>query len=321
MARFLTERLLQALLVLLVMSFVVYMLIGLMPGDPIDLMIASDPNLTAADAARLKALYGLDKPVIERYFNWLVAALSGDLGYSRLAAQPTLAVVLPRMGNTAILMICTLLLALGIALPAGIYAARKPYTKLDTLVNFLCFGGISMPSFWLALLLIILFAVNLGWLPASGMAPVGSDRFADRIPYLIMPVVTLTLLNAGVLTRHIRAAMLEQLRQDYVRTARAKGVAETAVVWKHALRNGMIPIVTIVSHDIGTLFSGAVVTETIFGYLGMGKLIYDSVMGNDFNVALVALLAATAMILFANLLADIAYAALDPRVTFAARKA
>lgn len=321
MARFLTERLLQALLVLLIMSFVVYMLIGLMPGDPIDLMIASDPNLTAADAARLKALYGLDKPVIERYLNWLLSALSGDLGYSRLAAQPTLSVVLPRMGNTLILMACTLLLALGIALPAGIYAARKPYTKLDTLVNFLCFGGISMPSFWLGLLLIILFAVTLGWLPASGMAPVGSENFADRIPYLVMPVVTLTLLNAGVLTRHIRAAMMEQLRQDYVRTARAKGVAENTVVWKHALRNGMIPIVTIVSHDIGTLFSGAVVTETIFGYLGMGKLIYDSVMGNDFNVALVALLAATAMILLVNLLADIVYAALDPRVTFAARKA
>jgi peptide/nickel transport system permease protein len=153
------------------------------------------------------------------------------------------------------------------------------------------------------------------------MAPVGSEHFAERLPYLVMPVLTLTLLNAGVLTRHIRAAMMEQLRQDYVRTARAKGVGETNVVWKHALRNGMIPIVTIISHDIGTLFSGAVVTETIFGYLGMGKLIYDSVMGNDFNVALVALLTATAMILLANLIADVAYAALDPRVTFAARKA
>lgn len=321
MARFLAERLVQSLLVLLVMSFVVYMLIGLMPGDPIDLMISADPNLTSADAARLKALYGLDKPVTERYWNWLMAALSGDLGYSRLAAQPVLAVVLPRMGNTIVLMVVTLVLALGIALPTGIYAARHPYTRTDNLVNFFCFGGISLPSFWLALLLIILFAVTLGWLPASGMAPVGSDRLLDRIPYLVMPVVTLTLLNAGVLTRHIRAAMMEQLRQDYVRTARAKGVSEGKTVWTHALRNGMIPIVTIVSHDIGTLFSGAVVTETMFGYLGMGKLILDSIMGNDFNVALVALLAATAMILFANFLADIAYAALDPRVTFAGRKA
>src|SRR5690606_6501756 len=162
------------------MSFLVYGLIGLMPGDPIDVMISSNPELTPADAARLKALYGLDRPILERYRNWLVAALGGDLGYSRVHAVPVLDILLPRLGNTLLLLGTSFVLAVAIALPIGVYAAVRPYSPADTAINLLCFGGISIPSFWLALLLMLLFAVTLGWLPASGMSTVGGGGLADR---------------------------------------------------------------------------------------------------------------------------------------------
>src|SRR6185437_6900334 len=181
MTRFILIRLLQAAAVLAVMSFVVYTLIGLMPGDPIDLMISSNPHLTAADAARLKALYGLDRPLIERYFAWAQAALTGDFGYSRLYLRPTLEVLLPRLGNTAVLMAASLVCAYGLALPLGIAAARKPGSMLDGAVNLLCFAGISVPSFWLALMLILVFAASLGLFPAGGIATIGDGGFADRL--------------------------------------------------------------------------------------------------------------------------------------------
>src|SRR3546814_85982 len=184
MARYLTLRLFESVVVLAVMSFLIYALIGLMPGDPIDLMIASNPKLTPADAERLKALYGLDQPIVERYLNWLGAALHGDFGYSRLHAQPVLEVLAPRLGNTLLLLGISLILSLAIAIPAGIYAALRPYSRADYAINLFCFAGISIPSFWLALLLIILFAVVLGWLPAGGMATVGDGSMLHRARYL-----------------------------------------------------------------------------------------------------------------------------------------
>src|SRR5579883_2432330 len=176
MIRFLFIRLAQVLVVLAIMSFVVYALIGLMPGDPIDLMITADPHLTAADAARLKALYGLDRPLGERYLAWAGAALSGDFGYSRLYSMPTLAALLPRLGNSALLMGTSFVLALAIALPLGAAAARRPGSAFDGAVNFLSFAGISVPPFWLALLFILLFAAELGWLPAGGIATIGDEN-------------------------------------------------------------------------------------------------------------------------------------------------
>jgi peptide/nickel transport system permease protein len=319
MIRFLAVRVAQAAIVLLVVSFAVYMLIGLMPGDPVDAMIMANPHATPADAARLKALYGLDKPLLERYASWLGAALHGDLGYSRLTHHRVLEDLLPRIGNTALLVTIVVPLCVMLGLPLGIAAARRPGSMADTAINLLCFSGISMPPFWLGLLLILLFSVTLGWLPAGGMGPPGDHVSpGQRIPYLIMPVVTLVALNFGVYTRHVRAAMIDNLQQDYIRTARAKGVSERGILWRHALRNALTPLVTVTALDLGSLFSGALVTETVFGYLGMGKLIYDSIMGNDYNLALVALLFACAMIILANLAADIAYAALDPRVKYGA---
>lgn len=316
MTRYVSGRLVQSLIVLAVMSFVIYWLMGLMPGDPVDLMISADPKITSEDAARLRELYGLDKPIVERYLNWLLAALSGDFGFSRLYAKPVLSVMGGALVNTATLMGLAFVLSLLIALPAGMRAAYKQYSVTDYVINFMAFGGISIPSFWLGLLLIILFSVILGVLPAGGIETVGDGGFWDRARYLVLPVSTLVIANVGGHTRYMRSSMIETLRQDYLRTARAKGASEARVVLHHALRNALIPVTTIIALDFGTLFSGALITETIFSYPGMGKLIFDAVMGNDFNLALVALLFATLLTLTGNLLADLAYAWLDPRISY-----
>lgn len=315
MTRYIAQRLAESLIVLFVMSFVIYALIGLMPGDPVDLMINANPRATAEDAARLRALHGLDRPIGERYLAWLGAALQGDLGYSRLHSRPVLEVLWPRLGNTAALMGLSFVLAIAIALPCGIVAALRPRTATDTTINLVAFAGISIPPFWLAILLIIAFAVVLGWLPAGGMPP--SDAgMGTRAAYLALPVATLTIVTVGSIVRFVRAAMIEALRQDYVRTAWAKGLAEGQVVLGHVLRNAMIPVVTILALNFGALFSGALITETMFGYLGMGKTIYDAILGNDFNLALVGLLLATATTLLANLAADLCYTWLDPRISY-----
>src|SRR5487761_2566041 len=191
MTRFIVLRLAQMAAVLAVMSFVIYALIGLMPGDPIDVMIASDPHLTAADAARLKALYGLDRPLVERYLAWAQAALHGDFGYSRLYMQKAFAVLLPRLGNTALLMGLSFTLALGLALPLGIGASRRPGSLVDSAINLVAFAFISVPSFWLALMLIFVFAVSLGLVPAGGIATVGDGGALDRLRHLALPVATL----------------------------------------------------------------------------------------------------------------------------------
>jgi peptide/nickel transport system permease protein len=318
MLRHLVERVSEAALVLLLMSFVIYGLLGLMPGDPIDLMAAGDPNITSADLARLKTVYGLDRPLLERYGRWLGAALTGEFGFSRLHARPVLEVLLPRLANTCLLMGLSFVIALALALPAGILAALRPRSWLDYGLNLFAFAGISVPSFWLALLLILLFAVELGWLPAGGVQSIGVDSLADRLAHLVLPVLTLTVLTAGSVLRFTRSAMLETLRQDYIRTARAKGLGTLAVVLRHALRNAMIPVVTVLALHFGALFSGALIVETMFAYPGMGKLIYDSIMGNDFNLALVGLLFATLLTLASNLGADLVYAWLDPRISYAA---
>jgi peptide/nickel transport system permease protein len=271
--------------------------------------------MTPEDAARLRALYGLDRPIFERYLSWLGAALQGDFGFSRLHRRPVLEVLLPRLGNTALLMGLAFLLAFALALPAGVAAALRPRGPADTAINLFAFAGISLPPFWLAILLIILFAVALGWLPAGGMAPSGAG-LGVQVQYLLLPIATLTLATIGGIVRFVRAATMEALRQDYVRTARAKGLNERQVVFGHVLRNAMIPVVTILALNFGALFSGALITETMFGYLGMGKAIYDAILGNDFNLALVGLLLATLTTLLANLLADLCYTWLDPRISY-----
>jgi len=318
MLRFMGGRLVGSLIVLLVMSFVIYLLIGLMPGDPIDLMFQANPDLTSEDMANLKSVYGLDQPLLSRYAAWLGNALQGDFGYSRTYRQPVLEVLGPRLVNTLWLMGISFVLSLSIAVPLGVIAAARAHGPVDFAVNVLALAGYSVPVFWLALLLIYVFAVELAWLPAGGSGAEAQGLWA-RAQYLVLPVASLTVTGLGAITRFTRSEMIEALRQDYVRTARAKGLTRLRVILRHAFRNAMIPVVTIVALGFGTLISGALVVETIFGYLGMGKLMFDSIMSNDYNVALVGLLIATLLTLAGNLAADLAYALLDPRIRYGER--
>jgi peptide/nickel transport system permease protein len=316
MIRFAAIRLVEIAALLALMSFVIYGLIGLMPGDPIDLMRSADPRMTSEDVARLKAVYGVDRPLLARYLAWAGQALGGELGYSRLFAAPVAAALLPRLGNSLLLMASSFVLALALALALGTIAARHAGSRLDAAINLFCFAGVSVPTFWLALVLILVFAAGLGWLPASGVATAGAGDLADRMRHLVLPVATLTVASVGGYTRYVRAAMREALAQDHIRTARAKGASEARVVFRHAMRSALIPVTTIIALSFGGLVSGALVTETMFAYPGMGKLIFDAVMGNDYNLALAALLLAAITAMLANLAADLAYAWLDPRVSY-----
>jgi peptide/nickel transport system permease protein len=315
MRRFILYRSLQAALVLLVMSFVIYSLIGLMPGDPLDVMIASNPGATPEVVARLRAIYGLDQPLMLRYAHWLLAALQGDLGFSRTHSQPVLEVLAPALWVTCKLMLISFVISVILSLALGISAALRPGGVIDGIVSLFAFAGISVPVFWLALMMILIFAVKLHWFPASGIANIDDGGFMDHARHLIMPVTTLALANTGGFTRFVRASMIETLRMDHIRTARAKGNAEGRVVLVHALRNAMIPVITVMALSFGTLFGGALLTETMFAQPGMGKMIYDSILSNDFNLALSGLLFATLITLLSNLLADLAYGWLDPRIS------
>jgi peptide/nickel transport system permease protein len=316
MIRFTAIRLIEIAVLLALMSFVIYALIGLMPGDPIDLMRSADPRMSAEDVTRLKELYGVDQPLFARYLAWAGEALGGELGYSRLFAAPVSAVLLPRLGNSLLLMGSSFILAFVLAVTLGTIAARHSDSRLDAAINLFCFAGVSIPTFWLALVLILVFASGLGWLPAGGVATAGTSDLADRLRHLALPVVTLTLASVGAYTRYVRAAMREALGQDHIRTARAKGASEARIIFRHAMRGAMVPVTTILALSFGGLVSGALVTETMFAYPGMGKLIFDAVIGNDYNLALAALLLAATATMLANLAADLAYGWLDPRVSY-----
>ncbi len=316
MAGHLLRRGAEGLLALVLVSILVFALIGLMPGDPIDLLIGTDPDITSEDAARLRQLYGLDRPLHERYLAWLGDALGGDLGFSRLYSQRVTAILAAPLVNTVLLMGASLVLGLAIAVPLALVAVRRPHGAVDVTVNLLAFAGFSVPAFWLALILILVFAVTLGWLPAGGVHAVGDPGLESRLRHLVLPVATLTVLNAGVYLRFTRGALLEVLNEDFMRTARAKGLGLGAALTRHALPNALLPLTTVVALHVGTLLSGALVVEVVFAYRGMGKLTYDAILANDFNLAMAALLMATALTLACNILADAVYAWLDPRVRY-----
>jgi peptide/nickel transport system permease protein len=313
MTRFLLSRLLGAGMVLAAMSFVVFALIGLMPGDPVDLMVIGNPDITPEQVSHLREIYGVDTPFPERYWHWVTAALHGDLGFSRQQNRPVLRIIWPALGNTVILTATAFVIATIVAVVIGTLAATRQGSWTDRLISLLAYVGISSPVFWLGLMLIYLFAVTLRWLPAGGM-PRPEDGVRGLLTHLSLPVLTLVIVEIGGPTRYVCAAMIEVLGQDFIRTARAKGISQKRLILRHALRNAMIPVTTIIALHLGSLFSGALLTETIFAWNGMGRLIYNAIIGNDYNLALVCLLFTTATILIANILADIAYTRLDPRI-------
>jgi peptide/nickel transport system permease protein len=307
--RLVASRLVQIAVTMALLSLAMFLLIGLMPGDPIDLAIAGDPRLTAEDAARLRALHGLDQPLLARYLAWAGALLRGEFGYSRLFSQPVAGVIAPALGSTLVLLGAALALSACLGIALGLLAAARP--RLAPLVDAVAIAGQSAPSFWLGILLIILFAVTLGWLPAGGAAEGG---VAEALRHLVLPVATLAIANLAAYARHSAAAVGHALREPWITAARARGNGEARLLLRHAFPNAAVPVLQVAALDAGTLVGGALITETLFARPGMGKLIYDAVMGNDTNLALVALLLVALVTMLATLAADLAQRALDPRL-------
>lgn len=322
MTTFILRRLLQTVIVIIILSYVCFGLMTLMPGDPVEMMISANPKITQEDVTRLRDFYGLDQPVYKRYLNWVSDISSGDLGYSRTYRIPVTEMMGPSLQATFILSMISLIFSLLVAIPLGIICALRPNTKVDYAINLFNFAGISLPSFWLGIVLIIIFAVNLGWLPAGGYQTTGTvyeswfAEMLDKGKYLILPVISLSVQSIGRFSRFVRSSMLEAMRNDFIRTARAKGMTNQVVIWRHGFRNALIPLVTIIAISFSSIFSGALITETLFAYPGVGRLIYSSIMGNDFNVAMVSFVISVSMVLLMNLVADILYGVVDPRISY-----
>lgn len=301
-------RLPQIALTLLLLSLATWFAIGLMPGDPVLLSLMADPRLTAADVARLRALHGLDQPLTERYLAWGAGLLRGEFGYSRLFAQPAVAVLWPALLSTLVLVGAAVLLAALAGTGLGALAALSPRWRRP--VDLLALLAQAVPGFWLGILLIILFAVRLGWLPAGGLPAEGESP----LRYLILPVATLAFGQMAAYARHAATALSAELRRPFITSARARGAGEGRLLWHHALPNAAVPLLTLLALDAGALVSGALVTETLFARPGMGKLLYDAVMGNDYNLALLALLLVALVTMLATLAADLAQRWIDPRL-------
>ncbi|RXJ74233.1 diguanylate cyclase [Veronia nyctiphanis] len=312
---FLLHRTLHSLLILFLVMFCTYALMGLMPGDPIDLMISSNPDIKPEDIARLKAQLGLDQPILVRFWHWFINGLQGDFGYSRFYYQPAIDVILPAAWNTIKLVGLSTIIAILLGIPFGIIAALRPKSFLDYFTSFIAFLGFSIPAFWMGLMLMLVFSVSFGLLPAGGTgAGEGDDSFWFAAKHYILPATTLSIISIASISRYMRASTIDVLRQDYVRTAIAKGASKSRVIRKHVLKNALIPVVTIIALDFGTVLGGAVLTETLFSWPGMGKVLLDSINGSDYNVALLCIIVLTINMLLGNLLADVAYSKLDPRI-------
>ena len=311
MLAFLTTRLLQIIPTLILVSMLIFGLQQLLPGDPALIMAGEerDPKVLA----EIREQYRLDQPIPVQYLYWIKGVLSGNLGESMRLKAPVGALVMQKLPVTLQLAAMALLIALCIGIPAGIVSAVKKDTAWDYGANLFALWGLSTPNFWLGILMIFLFSVTLGWLPASGYVRLGEDWKAS-LATTIMPAFVLGNALAAVLMRHTRSAMLQAMGTDYVRTARAKGLYEGRVVLKHALRNAMTPVITLLALDFGTLLSGAVLTEQIFTIPGFGKLIVDSVFNRDYAVVQGVVLVTSSIYIGLNLLADIAYMLVNPRL-------
>ncbi len=316
MGRYIVRRLLQTVPLLLGISIVSFLILNAVPGGPLS-AYENSPGITPADLQRLEHALGLDRPIHVRYVSWLGKFLTGDWGYSYATHLPVLRMIGERLVNTLYLMSTVYVVTLLVAIPIGVYTAVRQYSWFDHMVTGGTFLGLSMPTFWLGLLLIIVFGLNLRVLPLGGMTSPGvSFDLIDRLRHLILPVATLSFVGIGRYVRFLRASMLETLGQDYVRTARAKGLPEGNVVLRHALKNASIPLVTVAALDLPEIFVGALVTEQIFGWPGMGRLFWDAATRSDFPILMGILSVSAALIILSNLLADVIYGYLDPRIRY-----
>ena len=334
MGQYALRRLAISVPVLIVVTVIAFLLVNLAPGNPVDAMI--DPAARAAQsgaerelgpAARAemgseaiearKAALGLDDPLLVRYFKWLRELAQGNFGYSAVSGQPISTQIFDRVGPTLMLMGSAIVLGTMIGIPLGVLSAVKQYSWLDYTTTVLGFLAISTPTFFLGLALMYFFAVNLGWLPTSGMRTLGvPESMIDLIKHMIMPVAVLTLAHTPLSMRYARSSMLEALRQDYVTTARSKGLRERVVLVRHALRNALIPLITVIGVSLPEMLSGAVITETIFQWPGMGMLAMRAVNGRDYPLILGIILITATLVLICNLIADLLYAVADPRIRF-----
>lgn len=327
MQTYVIRRLLAMIPVLLGVSVLVFSLIHLTPGDPAALMLGLE-NATDEELAEARRQLGLDRPLWEQYAAFLGSALHGDLGTSIQQRRPVAELIGLRFPATLELAVTSMLFALALAVPVGVLSAVRQYSLADNVSMLGALIGISMPSFWLGLVLMLLLSLQLGWLPASGrgdsllaalwtaLSQLNVEPLGSAVSRLILPTVTLGTHAAALLTRLTRSSMLEVIRQDYVRTARAKGLAERTVIYRHALRNALIPVVTITGLQFGGLLGGAVITETVFAWPGVGRMAVQAIYQRDFPVVQGIVLMLSAVFVLINLLVDLTYALIDPRVRY-----
>ncbi len=296
-------------------SIIIFFLFALLPGDYVD----SNPKLTPERAQELRELYGLNKPIIERYFHWLGNALHGDFGFSLQYQEPVTSLLNKFIWNTFIVAVAALFFTWIIALIVGVVSATKQHSWFDGLVTIGVFAAMSFPSFFIGLFLIKVFAVDLNILPIGGMIDIGSNStgFAyilEVLRHMVLPVFILTFLGVGSLTRYFRTGMLEVVRQDYIRTARAKGLKERVVIYKHALKNAILPAITLLAFELPGLFSGAIIIEQIFNWPGIGSIQLEALSFRDYTVLMAFTMFLSCLTIIANFLADIVYAIVDPRI-------
>lgn len=307
----LTKRLLLSIPTLILVSMVVFSLLAVLPGDPVAAILGMESTPEAAAALRLKL--GLDDPLLLQYWHWLWAVLHGDLGRSFIDNTPVAEALWQRLPVTIELALGSFAVAVVIAVPAGILSAARPNGVANAVGTFIALFGMSVPHFWLGMMFIILFAVKLGWLPASGFVPFSEDWHANLIA-MIMPMVVTGLRESAILMRMVRSSLLEVLNEDYIRTAFSKGLRDWQVVLGHALRNAMIPVLTASGLMVSGMLGGLVITESIFGIPGMGKMIVDAIFARDYVTVQAGVLAATVMVVIVNLCVDLLYSVVDPRI-------
>lgn len=314
MREYLVSKLVHTVIVAFCVLTLVFVVLH-MTGDPVLMLLPPDPSKVEIEA--LTRALGLDQPLHVQYLAWIGKFVTGDWGFSYAYHQQVLGLIWERLPNTIYLMSTVYLFTLALALPVGIFVATRQYSWFDHIVTGATFAFLSTPTFWLGLLFIIIFGLQLRWLPLGGVAtPDAPFDVIDRLRHLILPVLTLSLVGVGRYTRYLRASMLETINGEYIRTAWAKGLTERRVVLGHALKNAAIPLVTVAALDLPDLFVGALVTEQIFGWPGMGRLYWDAATRFDYPILMGVLVVSAALIVFANLLADVLYGYLDPRIRY-----